>query len=349
MENEQQCATMNSETTTRSSEDSLVVSPESVTNIIPFPGQEKESEIATEGGHWYLPDGTPFYTVPRASNSKGGKKGEPRPVSLRFDRKTLYAKGAVPSVTTVAKLLDKPGLNHYFERHIFDATIEWLRNASTDQRNLILNCGDVLDSVFKDIKTASREHARRRANEGSKLHGEIEYFLTNHRVRNPEYRKHIFELVRAVSQLGIDLSGGNAEHSFAHPMGFGGKVDFHKFGHNGCACEVPDSGFVGQCGQCGTPWSEAPVLLDFKTKDKIEADKEYGYDEHPMQLVAYREGLGLPENTRCINIFVGVDDCKILPLEWNKSDLKRGWRMFELVLSLWKIKNNYYPKKGNNE
>lgn len=315
---------MNSETTTRSSEVSVVVSPESVTKIIPFPAAKQE-EIATEGGHWYLPDGTPFYTVPRASNSKGGKKGEPRPVSLRFDRKTLTTKGAVPSVTTVSRILDKPGLNNYYERHIFDALIRYARS-EPEIFESALNDSVLLEQLFKTVKAMSREHSRERAESGAKLHGAIEHFLRGEPY-DQSWQPHIDAIVGAVDQLGIGLGTGQPERSFAHPKGFGGKVDWHRRRYGD---------------------DLEPVILDFKTKENIEPGKEYGYDEHPMQLAAYREGFGLPEDTRCINIFVGVEDRKILPLEWNKSDLNRGWRMFELVLSLWTIKNNYYPKKGNN-
>jgi len=219
-------------------------------------------------------------------------------------------------------MLDKPGLNHYFERHIFDATIRLLlgKYGNEETGRIQLPEPGQFDDLFKEIKEMSRHHARRRADEGSKLHGAIEKFLRGEPY-DRAYQQHIDNIVDATALLGIDIERGLPERSFAHPLGFGGKVDYHERDYGD---------------------DEPPVILDFKTKDVIEADKEYGYDEHPMQLAAYREGFDLPDDTRCLNIFVGVEDKKILPLEWSKSDLKRGWRMFELVLSLWKVKNNYY-------
>ncbi|NDD14630.1 MAG: hypothetical protein EB072_18790, partial [Betaproteobacteria bacterium] len=57
-----------------------------------------------------------------------------------------------------------------------------------------------------------------------------------------------------------------SEQSFCHPQGFGGKVDLH--------CKV--------------------AVIDIKTKAFGPNDDPQGYDEHLMQLSAYRSGLILP-------------------------------------------------------
>ena len=56
--------------------------------------------FAAESGHWYQADGTPAYEIV-------GANGKMRPTTLRDARKlNLY-----PSVTTIIRLMDAPGLD----------------------------------------------------------------------------------------------------------------------------------------------------------------------------------------------------------------------------------------------
>jgi len=65
------------------------------------------------------------------------------------------------------------------------------------------------------------------------------------------------------------------------------------------------------------------------------------YDEHLLQLAAYRYGLGLPE-ARCANVFVSVKRPGLIKVhEWEEKDLQRGWLMFQNLLSYWKLKNKF--------
>lgn len=104
-----------------------------------------------------------------------------------------------------------------------------------------------------------------------------------------------------------------SEKSFCHPQGFGGKVDLH--------CKV--------------------AVIDIKTKAFGPSDDPVGYDEHLMQLAAYRSGLILP-NASCANVFVSTTHPNLVSLyEWTQSDLDRGWKMFEALLTFWQAKNNH--------
>jgi hypothetical protein len=83
------------------------------------------------------------------------------------------------------------------------------------------------------------------------------------------------------------------------------------------------------------------VVLDIKSKEFTSEDKVEAYDEHMMQLAAYRVGLGMPE-ARCANVFASVLEpglCKIV--EWSQEDLSRGWTMFEALLNYWQAKNQH--------
>jgi len=82
-------------------------------------------------------------------------------------------------------------------------------------------------------------------------------------------------------------------------------------------------------------------VLDVKTKEFTDPDKIGGYDEHLMQLAAYRVGLGVP-NARCANVFVSrnVPGLAVVK-EWPEDDLKSGWEMFCCLLKFWQLKNSH--------
>jgi hypothetical protein len=102
-------------------------------------------------------------------------------------------------------------------------------------------------------------------------------------------------------------------------MGFGGKCDLF-------APARPD--FDG-------------IVADIKTKDFDDIKKVEGYDDHLMQLSAYRVGLGIPK-ARCANVFVSrsVPGLSVVK-EWSAEDLDRGWLMFCSLLKFWQLKNQH--------
>ena len=123
---------------------------------------------------------------------------------------------------------------------------------------------------------------------------------------------------RSVKQL-LDQAYGKqtwiSERSFAHRQGFGGKVDLH--------CNV--------------------AVVDIKTKAFGPEDDPQGFDEHLMQLAAYRSGLiGIvTASAKCANLFVSTTHPIVSLYEWSEDDLIRGWKMFESLLKFWQAKNNY--------
>ena len=261
------------------------------------------NSFATEGCHYYLSDGTPFYSV------IGKTTGKPRPVTIADARKV----NAVPSYTTVARILHKDALERYKLRQLFDAIT-----------TIDLEEGESQDAYFTRVIAASKQHAERRADEGAKLHGAIERYLLGE-AADSNWQEHIVNCVDTLTQFGIDLHDGAPEKSFAHPLGFGGKCDWH------CKSFYCGDSPIG------------PLILDFKTKDKLEIGvKKYGYSEQAMQLAAYREGLELPK-ARGINVFVGCEDRQVLIHEWTEDDLRVAWKKFKLLLHYWQLDHNYFP------
>jgi len=83
------------------------------------------------------------------------------------------------------------------------------------------------------------------------------------------------------------------------------------------------------------------LVIDIKTKEFSDPSKVAGYDEHMMQLAAYRVGLGLP-NADCANVFVSVTvPGLVICNKWSQEDLSRGWSMFQSLLSYWQAKNQH--------
>jgi hypothetical protein len=83
------------------------------------------------------------------------------------------------------------------------------------------------------------------------------------------------------------------------------------------------------------------LVVDIKTKEFTDPAKVDAYDEHLMQLSAYRVGLGIP-NARCANAFVSRNVPGLVVIkEWSEEDLKRGWEMFYALLTFWQLKNQH--------
>ncbi len=240
--------------------------------------------------HWYDRGGTPRYTV-TAGN------GFQRPTTLRDARKY----NLVPSVTTVLNIAAKPGLMLWMQRQVLLAALTLPRVHDETE-----------DAFIARILEDSKAQARAAADAGTDIHASIQGFYEGQSVAI-KHREHVEACTRTITDA-FGYHGWIAERSFAHELGFGGKVDLH---------------------------SPQGVVVDIKTKEFTEGDKVEGYDEHLMQLAAYRVGLGIPE-ARCANVFVSRSVpglCKLI--EWSSDDLSRGWKMFVQLLTYWQLKNGH--------
>jgi hypothetical protein len=256
---------------------------------------------ASEGLHWYLPDGQPFYTVKDS-------EGKDRPARLDDARKV----NAVPSVTTILRVIAKPGLSNYFEREIFDATLDM----SWEE-------GDNSYDLFNRVKEQSRQKGAAASERGSDLHANIEEYLVTGKPFEGKWQKHCEAVLEAMVVCGFDPGGGKfaVERTFVDSGGYGGKVDY----------------------------SEPFKVADFKSKERISSKKRYAYPDHAIQLAAYRHGLGTAEpgyhGAECWNFFVGADDAVVLPYQWNEKELVTAWNKFFHIFQYWQLENNYCPNK----
>jgi hypothetical protein len=246
------------------------------------------SDFASESGRWYRRDGSPCHEVPRA-------KGDGvRPTTLRDARKM----GLLPSVTMITSLASRPGLDLWKQRQVLMAALTTTRRDDETDEQLVARV--ILDS---------REQAKRAAERGTAIHAAIECSY-----RGDPFPEDFEPWVRMVRQS-LPQRNYEQERSFAHALGFGGKVDLFTRDGDG-------------------------EVYDFKTKDGDLSGVEV-YDEQIMQLAAYRFGLRLPLAS-CVNVFISRDEPTVLIKRHSPEDLARGWNQFFALLAYWQHTTGHY-------
>lgn len=240
------------------------------------------SSFAKESGHWYDREGTPAYTVI-------GNNGKERPTTVRDARKH----GLVPSVTGIIRCAASPGLERWKAEQLLLAGLTLPKREGESEK-------DWLARVWRD----SQEQGKAAAEKGTQIHAAIESHLAGKPV-DAEWWPYVKAVKDALAPLGeVEW---RSEKSFAHELGFGGKVDFHADG----------------------------LLIDFKSKDGTLEDVTC-YDEHYMQCAAYANGLGMPDAKTGI-VFVSRSHPGIARLVMHsQEDRDRGWKAFLGLLDYWK-------------
>jgi hypothetical protein len=52
-------------------------------------------------------------------------------------------------------------------------------------------------------------------------------------------------------------------------------------------------------------------------------------------------------HARCANVFVSVTHPGLIKVhEWPEEELQKGWKMFQALLTYWKLKNNFGEING---
>jgi len=243
--------------------------------------------MAFDSSHWYDRAGAPCYEQVTA-------KGGLRNTDLRDARKL----GLVPSVTTVLQVIDKPALGTWKVKQGILAALTLPRID-----------GETEDAWLARIMYDSGEQVTAAAEEGTRIHDAIEKAFNRHAYPK-QYGPHVDSTMAEIRRLYPSVSDWIAEASFAHPAGYGGKVDLHS----------PSTGLV----------------VDFKGKDGDFSDgKKLAYDQH-WQLAAYQVGLLLPSNAS-VNIFVSrTHPGKVQSHVWTADQMQEGRAVFAAALDLWK-------------
>ena len=208
----------------------------------------------------------------------------------------------VPSVTTILNVAAKPALLAWMQQQVLRAALTLPRRPDEPEK-------DSIDRIISD----SKEQGKAAADAGTDIHASIQ----GHYEDKPtgKHQESVDACVKAIKDHFGDAIW-ISERSFAHEAGFGGKCDLF------CA---------------GT----LNAVVDIKTKEFTDPDKIGGYDEHLMQLAAYRVGLGIPK-ARCANVFVSRNVPGLVVVkEWPLEDLDTGWEMFTHLLAFWQLKNDH--------
>lgn len=160
------------------------------------------------GNHYYLRDGSPFYTIV-------GKNGKERPVTIK-DARQHYA---APSVTTILDVLNKAALVEWKVKQGILAALT-LPRASSESDEVFL--ARVLDD--------SKQQAIQAAEEGTRIHDAIEASFKGLPVPDV-YQPHVAAVHAKLKETFPDVTDWIAETAFASPLGYGGKVDLHSPSH----------------------------------------------------------------------------------------------------------------------
>jgi len=250
----------------------------------------------SEWGHWYDQSGGPCYEI----RAKGN--GLMRAVTLR-DARTL---NLVPSVSAIVGMEHKPALvNWQIEQALLSAlTLPRLPKESEEE-------------FMTRARQDSQEQARNAAAKGTRLHAVLQGYFEDKPVGADDY-PYIAPVINWLNQrYGGPALAWEAERSFAHPLGFGGKCDLLN--------------------------RSIPAVIDFKCKDFGEEKqaKDLAWPEHVTQLAAYAEGFRLKKYD-CLNIFVSTRIPGLIRVrEWDNAELAAGWEAFRCLLRLWQLRKGY--------
>lgn len=252
-----------------------------------------------ESGHWYDHQGRPVYEI-------RGANGQMRPCTLRDARKLSL----LPGYSSIAAMEHKPMLEAWKINQALLAAITLPRND-----------GEPDDEFMERARADAKAQAKHAAEKGTAIHAAIQgYYETG------EVTMEFTPYVKAVRNYLLEKFGAipwNAERSFAHPLGFGGKADLQSVN----------------------------IVVDVKTKafGEDKTVKELAWPEHVMQLAAYSHGFGFTTPT-CLNLFVSTEIPGLIRVrEWEAAELTSAWAAFMCLLSLWQIRKGYFCEFTSKE
>lgn len=258
----------------------------------------------SQASHWYTTDGKPFYEVPYADPKKPGT----RKATIADARKV----GAIPSVTTVLKILDKPGLNNW---RIEQAVLAVLTSPKKD--------GESEDDFVKRIlhtEEQQEQEGQKARDIGVEIHDAIEAALNNQPV--PANVTRFVDPV--LDLLNKEIPGRLFEWTEVILVG---------------------KGYAGRA-DLVTDTKDSLWIVDFKTTKKLPTKEPW--QEHKLQLSAYA-ATQVPKASeklvtiRTANLYISsLEPGKLAWFEvkdW-AAVLSQG---FIPLLDVWQWMNNYRP------
>jgi hypothetical protein len=163
------------------------------------------------------------------------------------------------------------------------------------------------DQFVARIKLDAKEQAKKAAEKGTEIHARIQDGFDTipiFDICDPYYASARGELDKVLGK-----EKWVSEQSFAID-GYGGKVDLHRHG----------------------------LVVDIKTTSKPLGGLKT-WDEHSLQLAAYRHGLGM-DDARCFILYIHTETAESKLIELDSKELEKGFKMFVA------LKDYFYAKTG---
>ena len=267
-----------------------------------------------DGGHWYDRDGNSCHQVPDPETSD-------KMVNTTLKHARVLDLG--PSVTSIQKVQNEPGINTWGHnkcalagaenKHLIGAMKEWQWL-----------------KMVRSIAFAPVEDAR---SAGEQYHLVAESITNNTEL--PDYELTIpDEFFSGFCEWwdGSGLTMVGTEVSFAHPLGYGGRMDL-----------VAVNG------------DERDVFADYKSKDTEGKTNSrlFFRDSMPVQLCAYMEGyrhkiaqeMMFLNKPLLLSVVISRDEPGRIEYKyWPEDEYDDYWKWFMAQLTIWKIRNKYDPK-----
>lgn len=245
--------------------------------------------------HWYTHTGSALHYVKAAA-------GHMRATTLRDARKL----NLVPSVMTILSIIEKVGLIKWQVDQGILAALTLGRNP--DEKD---------EDFLKRLYTDSRKQVMDAADMGERIHDACEKHITGKPV-DTKYLPHAIAVSDKIHENFPNIKDWVTERSFAHPLGFGGRVDLHS----------PSTG----------------IVIDFKGKDFSPTEKKVLAFEQHYQLGGYQIGLGLPLNWGMNIFFSRNHPGHAEAYAWNIEKMQHGREVFLAAFNLWKTMKKYDPR-----
>ena len=157
-----------------------------------------------------------------------------------------------------------------------------------------------LDGFAERAMKDSQEQARKAAERGTAIHAAIQIAYETDQIE-PQLSDYVMAAMAKIDNT-FGMKAYEAERTIVRPD-YGGKRDLSTLG----------------------------LVLDVKTKEFGPDFKKLAWDEHCIQLAAYRE-----PGDRCANVFVSVNNPGLVHIhEWKEEELQRGWLMFCALKDYW--------------
>lgn len=256
----------------------------------------------SDSSHWYYKEGLPCYELPK-------KDGTGMKVPTLADARKL---NLVPSVTTILKVLDKPGLNEW---RIEQAVLAVMTSPHLP--------GEAEDAFIVRVLKQTREQDEEVSiarDKGKEIHTGFETLCRGEKVEDETLLPYLMPAWEKLTSLVEPLY---SEFIIVGP-GYAGKSDFLGVNNK----------------DDGPGWK---LLADFKSTRRLP-DKG-SYPEHRLQLAAYAKGYHLKtaDTIKTANVYVSTAEPGKFEIFMNppwRTDYEQG---FAPLITHWQWLKGYVP------